>query len=221
MDTDGMKKIIESRVASRLSPLRSWPHFPKDTEFWVAGGCLIRGGSDVDLFCPIDWPTFPADGQVFFSKNAVTYDIGGELFQFCRHKKPTLMELLQSFDFAHCQIGCKARVLGESLAVYDVQWTTAYGESRIVNASWFTGSEYPLSSLIRVAKYRTSGIMSNGSAIRATIDALAATVKRGFKDYGDFKDQLDAVDLGLVPEDLNDVERSSLLELFNLLHRPS
>jgi hypothetical protein len=62
-------------------------------------------------------------------------------------------------------------------------------------------------------------VLSRGAHIRAVISALAAVVKRGFSGYDDFKDQLDAIDLGLLPDEMSEVESAPLLELYNRLNK--
>lgn len=220
MNESDIKDIIAGRAYGRIKPLIGVPELQGLT-FWVAGGALIREGNDVDLFCSEKWPDsvfgMPHES---FTKNAVTMKIGDGLFQFCTYRKPTLGEMVRAFDFAHCQIGCQVSIEGGVATVSDVQWTEAFALSRCAETSWFVGSEYPLSSMIRVSKYFKNGMLTRGAAIRASIDTLTAVVTRGFSSYEDFKDQLDAVDLGLVPEELKDVDRASLVKLFDSLHRP-
>ena len=223
MEMDDLRKIMCSRIARRIHPLRAILGQHANMHFWVAGGALIRDGNDVDLFCPTEWPKidWSTVEVVSESKNARTVVVGDAVFQFCNYRKPTLDELLKSFDFAHCQVGCDVKVTGSGNFVVDgVRGTDAYINSRWANTSWFTGSEYPLSSLIRIHKYYANGILTKGAAIRSTIDALEAVVRRGFNGYDDFKDQLDAVDyLGLLPDDMENVEKSSLTNLFTLLNK--
>ena len=52
----------------------------------------------------------------------------------------------------------------------------------------------------------------------AVINILANIIQRGFKDYDDFKDQLDAVDLGLLEEDYKDA-KEDFLKLFEMLNK--
>lgn len=219
MTNDDIKEMLRRRAAIRLAPLATIGL--KSVECWVAGGALIRDGNDVDLF--IAGGVWPAEvlslKNESVSKNAITAMIGGIPFQFCSYTKPTLAALVAAFDFAHCQIGCSVKIHGEYLVVGNVEWTKDFEAGRISGSSWYIKSEYPLSSLVRVAKYHKTGLLSRGEAMRATIDALHDVVKRGFRGYEDFKDQLDAVDLGLVPDDLAGVESTKLTDLFALLDK--
>ena len=52
-----------------------------------------------------------------------------------------------------------------------------------------------------------------------TLKVLRDIVSRGFTDYEDFKDQLDAVDLGLLPEDIKQLDNDVLMDLFELLRK--
>lgn len=208
---------INNRLKARLKAIADSGHL-RGKKVWVAGGALIRDNNDVDIFPVGGWPegflsslsiNCPKD-VVFKSPNAITLNINNNLYQLCKYTKPTLMELLQSFDFAHCQIGASVDFCDNGIFhISELSWTEAYEQSRISN----------LSSLIRTTKYKNSGILTKGDYIRATIDALVGVIERGFKDYNDFKDQLDAVDLGLLPEELEEVERASLIKLFQLLKK--
>lgn len=225
MELAEAKSIVCARVANRCRDVAE-TNLLSGMDVWVAGGALIRDGNDVDLFAADGWsvviPRIAGCANVAVksqTKNATTIKIGETLYQLCDYKKQTLLELITSFDFAHCQIGCCAKFDGAGVIASGVEWTEQFALSRQVASSWFVGSEFPLSSLIRAAKYRTSGILTTGAHIRAVIDILAAVVRRGFVGYEDFKNQLDAVDLGLVPEEFNEVGRSDLMDLFKMLNK--
>lgn len=221
-DIDECKAIVAGRIAGRLREMLDVFEWPDGFVFWVAGGAMIREGNDVDLFCPVEWPIKIEGPKVRIESrttNAITAKIGDGVFQFCKYAKPTLGELITAFDFAHCQIGCVVEVKHGFFNVSDVQWTDAFVLSRATATTWFTGSEFPLSSLIRTQKYYKTGMLTRGAGIRAVIDILVAVIERGFNGYNDFKDQLDAVDLGLLPEQLEDVDRASLIRLFTLLNK--
>jgi len=66
-------------------------------------------------------------------------------------------------------------------------------------------------------KYYHYGQISNGKAIFSILRAITDVINRGFKDYEDFKNQLDAIDLGLVARDQD--EKDSLYELYELLRK--
>lgn len=162
------------------------------------------------------------------SANALTFETSdGITVQFCSYYKASLEDLVDSFDFAHIQVGAElALVFGD---VFDcfvdgtetvTYFTEAWTASRSLGTSEFVGSEYPLSSLIRLAKYTERGWFGRGGFIAETIRILVAIIERGFTDYEDYKDQLDAVDLGLVPEELSELEFAELYRLFELLHYP-
>lgn len=69
---------------------------------------------------------------------------------------------------------------------------------------------------MRVVKYAKRDVFSGRSYVTSLINILVDVIKRGFEDYNDFKDQLDAVDLGLVDED---IKGSQIYELFCLLNK--
>lgn len=186
----------------------------------IAGGCLNAPNvNDVDLF-PLGSAEIPAPvlKVLASSKNAATYDASPWPIQVCTYRRETVGELIESFDFAHVQAGAELMLGGEETRVVSVAFTQAFVESNAARTSWFTGSAYPLSSLIRAGKYYPER-MPRAAYIRAVVNALAAVVGRGFKDWEDFKDQIDAVDLGLLNDEQEEVGAANLQTLFDLLDR--
>jgi hypothetical protein len=217
------------KILKILDPfLQHQRHLKEDMEFYVAGGCMAGNTFyDVDLFprTPIKWELKlkPEWKVLSDTPNALTVDVDGTVVQFCSYSHPTLEALVESFDYAHIQVG--ARVLlkqQEHLNTWHVKelyTSEAYHAAWATQSTWFTGSEYPLSSLIRAEKYYRYGIFSKGTYIKSVIQTLTEVVRRGFKNYADFKDQLDAVDLGLLPENLKEVDFPELRNLYDLLTR--
>jgi len=150
----------------------------------------------------------------------MTFKVGEQIVQLCFYPQPTLKALVDSFDFAHIQVGVHIHigdVDGLSIAtVSSVYHTEAWVTSHAMQTTWYTGSEYPLSSLLRSIKYASRGDFAGKSYIPSAINILKGIIKRGFSGYEDFKDQLDAVDLGLIEKDL---EGCNISELFELLRR--
>ena len=192
------------------------------SEYYIAGGAIAGHINDVDVF-PVK-PGLPALEERFAidtkqypivskTANATTYATKPWPTQLCHYQHDTLQALVDSFDFAHIQAGVQCSGTGVVCAYH----TDAFVEAKATMLSWFTGSAYPLSSLVRAGKYYKRGDMARGSYLRAVLDCVGAVAERGFKDYDDFKDQLDAVDLGLIPEQLEEVERAGLVVLFNAL----
>jgi hypothetical protein len=198
-----------------------------DTTYWIAGGCLTGTVNDIDIFpAGTDLESSPFSKLPLLSqtKNAGTFKHTPTI-QFCKYKKQSITELVNSFDFAHIQVGAVVRIT-KSYAdaelptwwyVDSVYYTDAFVEANAGHTTWFTGSDYPLSSLIRLGKYYKRDIMPKSAHMVAVLDCMAAITKRGFKDFADFKDQLDAVDLGLLPEELRAVGNSSVIDLYNAL----
>jgi len=194
----------------------------QDGSFIIAGNALngLSRDTDIDVYS-IDKKVrnkLKGLGKVSSTKNADTYLLkSGVAFQVCKYNKKTLKDLILSFDYSHIQVGVKI-IKG---VVAEVYMTNDYIVARCVNNSQYLGSEYPLSSVIRAMKYSGYGELSKGKMIYSVLLAIRDVIKRGFRDYEDFKDQLDAVDLGLLPEDFEEFAggKGDLLELFNLLKR--
>jgi hypothetical protein len=218
----------------RKLPLRQFPG-----SFYLAGNSLNPDKPrDLDLF-PIgksdffegigktieeEYFDFKKIGKVVSTtQNAITLDVKGRIIQFCRYHKPDLEALINSFDFAHIQVGVKVELAKSefqdrwSVFIKEVFFTDAYLAARVMGKTWFQGSEYPLSSLMRLLKYHKREHLSSYEAIREMISIVSAIIKRGFHNYPDFLDQMNAVDIALPPEYLEGVP---LTELFDLLHRP-
>ena len=148
------------------------------------------------------------------TRNALTVNINGKVIQFCNYNKHDLVNLIESFDFAHIQVGVSVEIEwrpgdGEDRGGYDssyvkcVEFTDNWQKAHMLETTWYTGSEYPLSSLLRTTKYFQYGCYANKHEYKKDIlNILNDIISRGYKDYGDYKDQLAAVDLLLLePEE--------------------
>lgn len=153
------------------------------------------------------------------TKNALTIKYFDTVYQFCSYWKGSLEKLVSSFDFAHVQVGALIRVSCnvegdpdekdfkqdfESENYYlikQVYWTEEHMKSLCIGNTFYVNSEFPINSLIRLSKYVKYGDFKNRTYIVSILKILTEIIDRGFKDYDDFKNQLDAVDLGLLEED--------------------
>ncbi len=212
---DKVASAIMDRVLDRVP----WEWLKKKgiTRVFVAGNSLNRDSpNDIDLF-PVEQGDFlgiDKKGLIVETKNARTYKYKEQVIQLCNYHHASLYELVESFDYAHIQVGAYISNVS-SKKISDLYGSQAWFDSHALQTTWFTGSEYPLSSLIRSTKYIRQGAFSGKAYIPEILKILIAIIRRGFKDYPDFKDQLDAVDLGLVDKDLAGVD---LKELYRLLH---
>lgn len=105
-------------------------------------------------------------------------------------------------------------IRAKRIPAWDIAWYDAWVEYRITRQSTYTGSEYPLSSLIRLNKYVKRDIIKGKSYTIEVLKILNDIIKRGYTDYRDFKNQLDAVDLLL----LEPKESNAAYELFKTCH---
>lgn len=181
--------------------------------YYMAGGCFQKTVHDIDLF-PVNPNDFDGinhdlkDYIVFSSYNAITVKYDDLVVQFCRYYHNSLKELVDSFDFAHCQIGVK---IDNKTQVVEHYFSDAYLDWKLTDEDTYTGTQYPLSSLIRSYKYKETFLGKNYKKVAVKI--LVDIIKRGFINYKDFKEQLDAIDLAYI-EDNDD-----LIELFALLRK--
>lgn len=197
--------------------------------FYIAGSSLNPSKPrDIDIF-----PVGPDDFEFYLlqlrkkhnkkiiskTKNALTLKIKDSIIQLCNYHHKSLKDLVESFDYAHVKIGALVEYWNNQILVKQIYISPDYITARTTGKTSFTGSDYPLSSLIRLFKYynRSDHLLGN-QFIFETIKILTSIINRGFTGYDDFKDQLDAVNLGLLPEKIEELgEGNTLVNLYYLL----
>lgn len=214
-----ISKHITRRAGAIGRDLIKYLEPEREARFFMAGGCLTGQIRDVDLFPGPDNPPLIALEEISVTKNATTYRSPNWPIQVCRYTHDTLEALVDSFDFAHIQVGVEWRKALGLMEVTKVYFTNEFVAAQALKISWFTGSGYPLSSLIRAGKYYKQGALPRGSYLRCVLGAVKEVIERGFENYDDFKNQLDAVDLGMLPDEFNDLEDNTLREIFELLRK--
>jgi len=201
--------------------------------FYVAGNSLNKNApNDIDIFPVKDFFTRNQASKlgeiVSETRNAITVKVNVDntlhhqtvddqneikvvgktiTIQLCNYTHESIEKLVESFDFSHIRVGAEININGSVDKVYYAQ---DYIDAKMCQSTEYIGSEYPLSSLIRAFKYAKRGDFAGNSHIFSVFKVLTDIVHRGFKDYDDFKDQLDAIDLGLVPENKNELFDSGL-----------
>lgn len=220
-----IKNRINKRLENLYSAIAIALSYDNSGYFIAGNSCNASTPNDFDLY-PLRGEDFDFSGiksrievvngyVVCETKNALTCNISGKIVQFCKYKKKDLVELIESFDFAHIQIGCKVHIVWrpgdfeddpggyEMSVIKEVAYTPNWEQAHLLETTWYTGSEYPLSSLIRVMKYFQRGAYANKHEYKADVLLiLNDIISRGYKDYQDYKDQLAAIDLLLLePEE--------------------
>ena len=215
-----IKEEIRERVQRRLNKVPEdvieflEEHMPGGI-MYVAGGYLNPDNpNDMDIY-PVNenLPTFTTmsikrDGFSFAynagdEKNTLSFSYGGKIYQICKYIKPSLKDLVDSFDFAHIQAGCLVEI-GTPLVVKDVYVSEDYIVARTTGKSFYTGTEYPLSSLIRTFKYAKREELGNRKNVsNIVLEILSDIIERGYSSYDDFKDQLASIDL-LLKKDIDE-----------------
>ena len=216
-----IKDVIKERMDTRLKSVYSAIAICLSYEchgYFVAGNsCNAATPHDFDLY-PWQNNRFDFEGiksriksvggyVVIETCNALTVNIDDKIIQFCNYWKP-LVSLIESFDFAHIQIGIAVSIEWESgryvrSRIENVEYTDNWKRAHMLETTWYTGSEYPLSSLLRIVKYFQRGAYAYKFEYKKDIiRILNNIIKRGYKDYKDYKDQLAAIDLLLLePEE--------------------
>lgn len=194
------------------------------TRFLLAGGALTKDDNpkDFDIY-GVDAPIAMAAvedrvqcheatrGYVSKTQNAITANIYGQTVQFCSYFKPTPQETVAAFDFAHCMAGA---VFGADGTLEDVVSTDDFWLSENNETTWYTGSEYPLSSLMRLMKFHKRGLFKDNTHKTAAVRILCEIVKRGFKDCDDFRDQCASISESF--KDYNSVDAEYLYSLLSM-----
>lgn len=135
-------------------------NFPKDIPiidgFVLAGGCIRRWfmrekqDSDFDYF-QIDDVEIPKLGTpVLDIRMAVTYEVNGRFLQFIKRRYESVEDILESFDFHHCQFAYDGKKI----------WTTkeALISTPRKHLSFNTvQSGFELDTLRRAFKYQRQG----------------------------------------------------------------
>ena len=222
---DVIRERMDTRLKSVYSAIAICLSYHYDGYFVAGNSCNVSVPHDFDLY-PWRNNKFDFEGiksrieyvgghVVIETRNALTVNIGGKTIQFCNYWKPDLISLIESFDFAHIQIGVAVSIEwmpGEGpddQGGYDysdieyVEYTDSWQRAHMLETTWYTGSEYPLSSLLRTTKYFQRGCYAKKHEYKKDIlNIMKDIINRGYEDYEDFKDQLAAVDLLLLePEE--------------------
>ena len=217
-----IKDVIRERVDKRLysvySAIAICLSYNHHGYFVAGNSCNASTPHDFDLY---PWRNDKFDFEDIISRiesvggyviietrNALTVNIGGKVIQFCNYWKPDLINLIESFDFAHIQIGVAVNIKWGSDGYWRsdieyVEYTDNWQRAHMLETTWYTGSDYPLSSLLRTVKYFQYGCYANKFEYKKDIiNILNNIISRGYKDYQDYKDQLAAIDLLLLePEE--------------------
>lgn len=221
---DVIRERMDTRLKSVYSAIAVCLSYHYDGYFVAGNSCNASAPHDFDIypwgnnfnFEEIKSRIESVGGYVIIeTRNALTVNIGGKIVQFCNYNKHDLISLIESFDFAHIQVGVAVTIewrpgegpddLGgyECSTIKYVEYTDNWQRAHMLETTWYTGSDYPLSSLLRTVKYYQRGAYANKFEYKKDIiNILNNIISRGYNDYQDYKDQLAAIDLLLLePEE--------------------
>ena len=217
---DVIRERMDTRLKSVYSAIAICLSYHYDGYFVAGNSCNASAPHDFDVypwgddfdFSEIKSRIESVGGYVIIeTRNALTVNIGGKIIQFCNYNKHDLISLVESFDFAHIQVGVAVSIEWrpgdrggyECSTIKYVEYTDNWQRAHMLETTWYTGSDYPLSSLLRTVKYYQRGAYANKFEYKKDIiNILNNIISRGYEDYEDYKDQLAAVDLLLLePEE--------------------
>lgn len=221
---DVIKERMDKRLKSLYSAIAICLSYHYDGYFVAGNSCNASAPHDFDVYPwgnAFDFREIKSRIEyvrgyvVIETRNALTVNIGGKIIQFCNYNKHDLISLVESFDFAHIQVGVAVNIkwrpgdFEDDLGGYEcskikyVEYTDNWQRAHMLETTWYTGSDYPLSSLLRTVKYFQRGAYANKFEYKKDIiNILNNIISRGYKDYEDYKDQLAAIDLLLLePEE--------------------
>lgn len=217
------ESVMDDLITFRAQRLKH----PEEIAAFLGSGFILAGGAlssdnppkDFDIFLPegiyisqvqdliqSEWPKW---GVLSETKNAVTADHRGQIIQFCAYRKETPEKLIESFDFSNCQA---AAVFDRNGALERTVYTKMFATFVYGGLVQYTGSEYPMASLMRCAKFISRGVIKKSGRWKPIIlDIITDIVRRGFKDEEDFRDQCSSISDSFI--DMN----NGASELFELL----
>lgn len=226
-----IKRIFKLKIERKLSVIKEELYKHNIRHFYIGGGAFYSN-HDIDLF-PVVENGFKASANdlipIANTANAKTYHIADTSVQLCKYYYPSLQKLVESFDFSHCKIGGEFKIVQSYTRSRSIVHTEElyisddFVTANLTQNTTYTGSKHPLSSLIRVVKYAIDGRFHGRSYMNSIIQCVTDICDRGFSNYDDFKDQLDAVDLGLIPDSIDSLNTNSdniYGQLFTVLHKP-
>lgn len=228
-----IKTVIKERMTERLksvfSAIAICLSYDYDSYFVAGNSCNTAAPHDFDIYpCGSDFDFRGIKSRVesvggyvvIETRNALTVNIGGKVIQFCNYNKHDLISLIESFDFAHIQIGVAVEIDWkpgspedgggyDGSAVKYVEFTDNWQRAHMLETTWYTGSDYPLSSLLRITKYFQRGYYAKKHEYRKdTLNILNDIISRGYRNYQDYKDQLAAIDLLLLEPEEREAARN-------------
>ena len=201
-----IKDDISERILSRIDP-SYLEEVCKDEKFVVIAGNSLNKAKphDIDVYrfleesaeekpvetvlqvgysssqpvravAKLDWCTGQGGPHrvVYESANARTVKHDDTTYQYCAYQKP-FHKLIESFDFAHVQVGAVLDL--KSHKITEVYFTDKYVRWLLTGKSCFTGSEFPLSSLLRAEKYKRYEVL-NSHEFRTCVLTALGDVKR-------------------------------------------
>lgn len=221
-----MDKIeIDRLIASRAQRLEH----PEDIADILGSGFILAGGALSSDNLPKDFDIFRPEGidisqmeclllsrcpqwrTLSITRNAITAEHCGQIIQFCAYRKETPEKLIAAFDFSHCMA---AAVFHRTGAIARTVYTDEFYLFLKYGFMQYTGSEYPLASLMRCAKFISRGVIAKPERWKPIIlDIITDIVGRGFKDGEDFSDQCASI------SECFEVMNNSASDLFELLLR--
>lgn len=215
--------IFNFRAINRISKIKNFLIENNISSVILAGGGLLSDFDDLDLFADSsDSENSEAfrlaiSAIKFNTFNAASTTINGIKVQLCKYKKDSLKSLVDSFDFAHCQIGVKLSISKNgNITANESYISDNFKEAMIQQTTWYVGSEYPIASLIRLFKIKDKIKISRVDLAGNTIKILNDIYTLKLLSYEDFKNQLDAVDLNLNIESISGYENDCLRLFKNL-----
>lgn len=224
------KEMLRKRILRRIQPLSQYLYNVGLRKFFVAGGALnVSAPKDIDIFFKDEkmFPTIPPEDIVNETRSAITVNQEGCIVQFCRYYEPSLKDLVSSFDFSHIKQGATivldqgGATFGWSILVeiHEIFVHPDRYQAGVIGSGFYTGGDYPLSSLFRLFKYWKRDQITDEYRTWSLIQILIRIVDRGFVDYEDFLDQLEAMDLHILPEEWELVGHDVFKDLYELLKK--
>jgi hypothetical protein len=193
-----------------------------EAEVFISGSSLLPKAGDVDVFLTPGSTWFISHSskkRLFETDNAITCRDHGQVIQLCKFAYQDLRAMITAFDFAHCQMGVRARITKiRELEYVDSDWTPEFINARVTGDTWFTSGAMPVSSIVRLLKFHKRGMVSRRSAVDSVIKILAQIADDGFVSREDFEAQVNGIEDDVIERVLRNPDRKDVADALDSLY---
>lgn len=191
--------VIGRRALARIpNELEAWARKHGVTRFIVAGGALLAGDvADIDVFpSPLELKEFNQGLRYLTSDETPVVELPSTpVVQLCNEEVHSLKSLVDSFDFAHCQVGVEVRVnevqdpddsdfdpKAPTFTVMQTYLSPHFMAAMMTGGTYYVQGKWPLRSLARVPKVAAKLGLSKTEAQALAYQVVKHIAKMGMEE---------------------------------------